>query len=326
MRVLVAGAAGFIGCHLCHRFLADGHEVVGVDNLVTGQQANVDWLTQRHGFAFVPHDVIEPLAIDGPVDLVCDLACPASPVDFRGLGLEILRVCSEGVRNLLDLALTKRAVFLHTSTSEVYGDPEVHPQREEYWGRVNPIGPRAVYDEGKRFAEALIMHYRRTQGLRVRLARIFNTYGPRMRLDDGRVVTNFICQALANEPLTVYGQGQQTRSFCYVDDQVEGLVRLAASQCTGPVNIGNPQEITVRQLAQEIIALTGSSSVIVEKPMPPDDPKLRCPDITLAGCELGWRPIVSRREGLRKTIEFCRSLPPELLRQAGSGKVLTEPA
>lgn len=308
MRIVVAGAAGFIGCHLSRRFLDEGHQVIGIDNLATGQQTNVDWLAENSAFSFIHHDVIEPLTISGPIDLVCDLACPASPVDFAPLGVQIMRVCSEGVRHLLDLAVEKKAVFLHTSTSEVYGDPEVHPQSESYWGRVNPVGPRAVYDEGKRFAEALIMTYHRQKGLPVRLPRIFNTYGPRMRLDDGRVVTNFICQALTNRPLTVYGQGQQTRSFCYVDDQVEGLVRLAKSNHCGPVNIGNPEEITVRQLAEEIIELTGSASRIIEKPMPPDDPKVRRPDISLAAIELRWQPSVSRRVGLQKTIEYCRTL------------------
>jgi dTDP-glucose 4,6-dehydratase len=301
--------------------LADGHEVIGVDNLVTGQQANIDWLGEHRAFRFVRHDVIEPLQIEGPVDLVCDLACPASPVDFALLGVEILRVCSEGVRHLLDLAESKGAVFLHTSTSEVYGDAEVHPQDESYWGHVNPIGPRAVYDEGKRFAEALITTYQRRRGLPIRLARIFNTYGPRMRLDDGRVVTNFICQALTGRPLSVYGRGQQTRSFCYIDDQVEGLVRLAQSQYSGPVNIGNPEEITIRQLAQEIIELAGSSSVIVEHPMPPDDPKVRCPDITLARRELNWQPRISRQVGLQRTIDFCKQLDPQVLQQAAQGRL-----
>lgn len=326
MRILVAGAAGFIGCHMTKRFLTEGHHVVGVDNLATGQQANVDWLGENPEFSFLRHDVIQPLHVDGPVDLVCDLACPASPVDFALLGVEILRVCSEGVRHLLDLAVAKKAVFLHTSTSEVYGDAEVHPQNENYWGHVNPVGPRAVYDEGKRFAEALIMTYHRRQKLPVRLARVFNTYGPRMRLDDGRVVTNFICQALTGRPLTVYGRGQQTRSFCYIDDEVEGLVRLARSQYCGPVNIGNPEEITIRQLAQEVIDLTGSTSSLLEKPMPPDDPKVRCPDISLARRELAWQPQVSRQVGLERTIEFCRKLPAEVIRKAGGGRVFDESA
>lgn len=308
MRIVIAGAGGFIGCHLAKRYLDQGHQVIGIDNLVTGLPANADWLKSHAGFTFLKKDVTKSLAIEGPVDLVCDLACPASPVDFGPLSIEILRVCSQGVQNLLDLALAKGARFLQTSTSEVYGDPEVHPQTEGYWGRVNPIGARSVYDEGKRYAEALIMAYHRRHGLAVRIARIFNTFGPRMRLDDGRVVTNFIKQALAGEPLTVYGRGQQTRSFCYVDDQVEGLQLLAASDYVGPVNIGNPDEITVGQLAREVIELTGSSSTIVEKPMPSDDPKVRCPDITLARNVLGWQPRVGRIEGLRKTIEYCKTV------------------
>jgi dTDP-glucose 4,6-dehydratase len=324
MRIVIAGAAGFIGCHLAKRYLDEGHEVIGVDNLVTGQKANVDWLSAQRSFHFINHDVIGPLDIAGPVDLVCDLACPASPVDFALLGVEILRVCSEGVRHLMELALDKGAVFLHTSTSEVYGDAEVHPQDESYWGHVNPIGPRAVYDEGKRFAEALITTFHRRRGLTIRLARIFNTFGPRMRLDDGRGVTIFICQALTNRPLSVYGQGTQTRSFCYIDDQVEGLVRLAKSSYSGPVNIGNPEEIPIRQLAQEVIELADSSSTITELPMPPDDPKVRCPDITLARRELGWQPQVSRRAGLQQTIAFCKQLGPRVLQQASGGRVFAD--
>ena len=306
--IVIAGAAGFIGCQLADRYLELGNAVLGVDNFITGSRENIKWLSRWPSFRFVEHDVITPLDLPGPVDLVCDLACPASPVDFGPSGVEILRVCSEGVRNLLDLALAKQAVFLHTSTSEVYGDPLEHPQTESYWGHVNPIGPRSVYDEGKRFAEALIMAYRNRHALPVRVVRIFNTYGPRMRLDDGRVVTNFICQALEGKPLTVYGRGQQTRSFCYISDQVEGLMKLAESGYDQPVNIGNPVEATVRQLAEEVIELTGSASGIVEKPMPGDDPKQRCPDITLARKLLGWEPRVSRREGLSKTIEYCREL------------------
>ena len=306
--IAIAGAAGFIGCQLADRYLELGNTVFGVDNFITGSRENIKWLSRWPRFRFVEHDVIKPLDLPGPVDLVCDLACPASPVDFGPSGVEILRVCSEGVRNMLELALAKRAVFLHTSTSEVYGDPLEHPQKESYWGHVNPIGPRSVYDEGKRFAEALIMAYRRRHALPVRVVRIFNTYGPRMRLDDGRVVTNFICQALEGKPLTVYGKGEQTRSFCYISDQVEGLMRLAESDYDQPVNIGNPMEATVRQLAEEVIELTGSASGIVEKPMPGDDPKQRCPDITLARKLLGWEPRVSRREGLTRTIEYCREL------------------
>jgi len=308
MRILLTGAAGFIGCHLAELLLDEGHEVIGVDNLVTGSRHNVEYLQTKPAFRFVEHDIVQPLDIDGAVDLLCDLACPASPVDFGPLGVEILRTCSEGVGHLLELACDKGAVFLHTSTSEVYGDPLVHPQTEDYWGNVNPIGPRSVYDEGKRYAEALIMAYHRSRGLSVRIARIFNTYGPRMRLDDGRVVTNFIFQALRGEPLTVYGDGSQTRSFCYVRDQVEGLWALAQSECDEPVNIGNPQEIPIRQLAQEVIELTGSASRIISKPLPADDPKVRCPDIARARKVLGWQPKVSRREGLKLTVAYCREV------------------
>lgn len=308
MRIVLAGAAGFIGCHLAKRYLDDGCQVVGIDNLVTGDDRNVQWLGQHDGFQFLRADVTEAVSVDGPVDLVCDLACPASPVDFGPLGLDILRVCSDGVRNLLALADDKGAVFLHTSTSEVYGDPQVHPQAEGYWGHVNPIGPRSVYDEGKRYAEALITAWRAKHGTQVRVSRIFNTYGPRMRLDDGRVVTNFICQALAGKPLTLYGDGSQTRSFCYVEDQVAGQVLLAGSDLTGPVNIGNPQEITISQLADEVIELTGSASKVEYRPMPTDDPKTRCPDIDLARRRLGWEPEIDRREGLSRTIEYCKQV------------------
>ncbi len=306
MRVVISGAAGFIGSHLTRRYLDDGCEVVAVDNLVTGDRRNVECVCEHAGFSFIEHDILDPLDLDGPVDLVCDLACPASPVDFEPLSIEILRVCSDGVRNMLELAREKAAVFLHTSTSEVYGDPKVNPQSEDYWGNVNPIGKRSMYDEGKRYAEALISAYHVRYDLPVRIARIFNTYGPRMRLDDGRVVTNFITQALKGEPITMHGDGSQTRSFCYVDDQIEGLVRLAQSDWSTPVNIGNPDEIPIWQLAQEIIELTGSSSPIVSKPLPPDDPKLRRPDITLARKVLDWEPRVGRREGLMRTIEYCR--------------------
>jgi len=308
MRVVLSGAAGFIGCHLAKRYLDDGHQVVGIDNYCTGSGDNIAWLSASPAFQFIEHDITRPIPLDGAVDLVCDLACPASPVDFGPLGIEILRTCSEGVWNMLELARDKSAVFLQTSTSEVYGDPEVHPQKEDYWGHVNPIGARAVYDEGKRYAEALITAYQRRHHLPVRIARIFNTYGPRMRLDDGRVVTNFICQALAGQNLTVYGDGSQTRSFCYIDDQVEGLVRLARSDYSKPVNLGNGDEIPVRRLAEEIIQLTGSSSKIVEKPLPADDPKVRRPDISLAKKILDWQPVVGRLEGLKRTVEFCRQV------------------
>ena len=308
MRIVLAGVAGFIGCHLGKRLLDDGCEVVGIDNFITGDRRNVEWLSGERGFTFLERDVIDPVTVDGPVDWVCDLACPASPVDFAPKAIEIMRVCSEGVRHLLMLAHEKEAVFLHTSTSEVYGDPEVHPQTEDYWGRVNPIGHRSVYDEGKRYGEALITAWNRKYGTQVRISRIFNTFGPRMRIDDGRVVTNFIRQALTGEPLTIYGDGSQTRSFCYVADQVDGQILLARSDYGQPVNIGNPDEITIRQLAEEVIELTGSTSEIVRKPMPPDDPKVRRPDITLARDVLGWSPKIDRREGLSRTIEYCRQL------------------
>ncbi len=308
MHVVLSGAAGFIGCHLAKRYLDDGHQVVGLDNISTGSRDNLAWLSVHPAFGFLEHDITRPLSLEGPVDLVCDLACPASPVDFGPLGLEILRTCSEGVWHMLELARAKGAVLLHTSTSEVYGDPQVHPQKEAYWGHVNPIGARAVYDEGKRYAEALITAYHRQHGLAVRIARVFNTYGPRMRLDDGRVVTNFIRQALAGQPLTLHGDGSQTRSFCYIDDLVEGLVRLTRTDYTQPVNLGNPDEIPIRRLAEEIIQLTNSSSRIVENPLPADDPKVRRPDISLARKLLDWQPTVARTEGLKRTIEYCRGL------------------
>lgn len=307
MRVLVSGCAGFIGYHFCDRLLREHHEVVGLDNLSTGSNRNANELSARPGFRFFHTDIVQPLPIEGRFDWVCNLACPASPVDFGPRALEILAVCSRGVWNMLDFARAQNARFLHTSTSEVYGDPHEHPQTENYWGNVNPIGPRSCYDEGKRFAEALIAAYVRKYGLQVRMARIFNTYGPRMRKDDGRALPNFIGQALAGAPLTVHGDGSQTRSFCYVTDQVDGLLRLAASDVTGPVNIGNPIEITIRQVAAEVVQLSGSRSRIEFVPRPQDDPHVRCPDITRATTLLGWRPQVDRDEGLKKTIEWFRA-------------------
>jgi len=301
---MVTGCAGFIGRHLCERLLAEGRGVVGVDDLSTGQKRNVDDLAAHGGFEFVDHDVTTPLGVPGEFDVVYNLACPASPVDFGPRRLQILAVCSQGVWNLLDFCRARGATLLHTSTSEVYGDPQEHPQRETYWGHVNPIGPRACYDEGKRFAEALIVNYRKQHGTAIRVARIFNTYGPFMRLDDGRVLPTFIDQALAGKPLTVHGGGQQTRSFCYVADMVDGLVRLAHSDVEEPVNLGNPEEITIRQFAEEIIRLTGSASRIDDVPAATDDPKLRRPDITRARERLGWAPRVPREEGLRRTVEW----------------------
>lgn len=307
MRVLVAGCAGFIGFHVCERLLNDGHEVVGLDNVSTGQRPNVLELSGRPRFRFVEHDITQPLKLDGPFDRVFNFACPASPVDFDPRRLDILAVCSRGVWNLLDFCREKNARLLHTSTSEIYGDPKEHPQREEYWGNVNPIGPRSCYDEGKRFAEALITAYRAMHGVQTRMARIFNTYGPRMRRDDGRALPNFITQALANRPITVHGDGSQTRSFCYISDQVEGLIRLVESDFADPVNIGNPAEVTILQVAREIVQLAGSRSEIRLIPRPLDDPTVRRPDITRAQKVLGWSPVVERPDGFRRTIEWFRS-------------------
>lgn len=307
MRVLITGCAGFIGFHLVERFLKDGSHVVGLDNLVSGSQRNIADLSQHTNFSYHEHDITHPLELDGPFDLICNLACPASPVDFEPYRLEILATCSRGVWNLLDFAAARSARLLHTSTSEVYGDPKEHPQKETYWGHVNPIGPRSCYDEGKRFAEALLTAYARKCQVPVRIARIFNTYGPRMRANDGRALPNFINQALRNEAITIHGDGSQTRSFCYVSDLVEGLVRLAQSEVSGPVNLGNPEEITIRQLAEEVVSLTGSKSVITCVPRPGDDPAVRCPDVTRARRELGWSAVVPREEGLKKTIAWFES-------------------
>jgi dTDP-glucose 4,6-dehydratase len=300
-RYVVAGAAGFIGFHLCRQLLAEGHAVVGIDNLATGSQRNVDDLLEVRGFTFFPADVCDPLAVEGPVTAVINLASPASPKDYARLPLETLLVGSAGVRSTLELARANDADYLLASTSEVYGEPLEHPQRETYWGNVNPVGPRSVYDESKRFAEATAAAYERVHGVRVHIARIFNTYGPRMRPYDGRVVSTLIVQALAGEPLTIYGDGTQTRSFCYVEDEVRGLLALVRSACRGPVNIGNPEERTVAELAQLVIALTGSSSPIVHEPLPVDDPTRRRPDISVARAQLGWAPEVPLEEGLRRT-------------------------
>jgi len=306
VRLMVTGCAGFIGYHLCARLLTDGHQIVGVDDLSTGQRINVDDLESRADFEFVEHNIVKPLPLSQRCDVIYNLACPASPVDFGPRRLNILAVCSRGVWNLLDLCRQTGARLLHTSTSEVYGDPQEHPQRETYWGHVNPIGPRCCYDEGKRFAEALISNYVSLHGVTARVARIFNTYGPRMRADDGRVLPNFITQAMAGRPLTVHGDGRQTRSFCYVTDLVDGLVRLANSDVTGPINLGNPGEITILDFAREIIRLTGSRSEIAFVERPQDDPALRRPDITRARERLGWEPRVDRAEGLARTVEWFK--------------------
>lgn len=306
MRFVVTGAAGFIGSHLCDRLLAEGHEVLGVDNLLTGSRANIAHLEGHPRFHFLLHDVCEPLEVEPPVDAVLHLASPASPKDYLRHPIETLDAGSIGTRRMLELAQRHGARFLLTSTSECYGDPLVHPQPETYWGNVNPVGPRSCYDEAKRFAEALTTAYRRVYGLRTSIARIFNTYGPRMKLDDGRVVPTFLDQALRGAPLTVYGDGSQTRSFCYVSDMVEGLWRLLLSDEPGPVNLGNPVELTVLEFARRILALTGSNSPIQFLPLPEDDPKRRQPDITKARRVLGWEPQVSLEEGLRETIAWFR--------------------
>ncbi len=309
MRTVITGGAGFIGSHLCERFLAEGHEVLCVDNLLTGSRRNIDHLAAGTRFRFIEHNISEPLEIDGPVDNVLHFASPASPADYLAHPIPTLKVGSLGTHNALGLAKLKDARFLLASTSEIYGDPEMHPQREEYWGHVNPIGPRGCYDEAKRFAEAITMAYHRFHGVKTRIVRIFNTYGPRMRLNDGRVLPNFMKQALQGEPITIYGQGDQTRSFCYVSDLVEGIYRLLFADFSQPVNLGNPSEITVLQLAREIIALVeGTRSTVVHHELPEDDPKRRCPDITRAQKLLGWNPTVERGVGLRKTLEYFRSV------------------
>ena len=307
-RVVVLGGAGFLGSHLCERLLEDGAAVVAVDNCLTGTQENLSTFRERDGFEFLQQDITEGLKVEGPVDYVFNLASPASPIDYARLPLETMRVGSVGTENGLRLAAAKGAVFLQASTSEVYGDPLVHPQREDYWGNVNPIGPRACYDEAKRYAEALTQVFARSRGVETRIVRIFNTYGPRMRLDDGRVVPAFISQALRGEDFTVFGDGSQTRSFCYVKDLIDGLVRLALSDEREPVNIGNPREMTMLEFAEAVRAAAGGGGRIVHQPLPRDDPKQRRPDITRARERLGWEPRVPLEEGLRETIAWFRTV------------------
>jgi len=308
MRILITGAAGFLGSHLCDRFLAEGHQVVGVDNYLTGRPENLAHLDGRDDFSFIRQDVTEHITVDGPLDGVLHFASPASPVDYLEMPIQTLKVGSLGTHKALGLAKAKGARFLLASTSEVYGDPLEHPQPETYWGNVNPVGPRGVYDEAKRFAEAMTMAYHRFHGVETRIVRIFNTYGPRMRPEDGRVVSNFIVQALRGDSLSVYGDGSQTRSFTYVDDLVEGIYRLFHSDRAEPTNIGNPGEFTVRELADRVLALTGSESTVAWHPLPQDDPKVRKPDITVAAAVLGWEPTVDLEEGLRRTIPYFRGV------------------
>jgi len=310
-RVVVTGGAGFVGSHLCEALLARGDHVVAVDDLSSGRLDNLDAVRGRPEFEFVLADVSRELPVVGPVDAVLHLASPASPPDYLERPLETLAVGSEGTRRALTLAQAHGARFLLASTSEVYGDPLVHPQREDYWGNVNPVGPRSVYDESKRFAESLTMAWHRTHGTNVSIVRIFNTYGPRLRPGDGRVVSNFLVQSLEGRPLTVYGDGSQTRSLCFVDDEVAGIVALLDSDLTGPVNIGNPNELTVLELARAVIELTGSSSTIAFEPLPVDDPSRRRPDITLARTALGWEPRIGLEEGLGRTAEFFRAGAPK---------------
>ena len=310
MQVLITGGAGFIGSHLCDRLLVEGHEVIAMDNLITGSISNIEHLAGRDDFLFIKHDVTNYIYIDGPLDAILHLASLPSPVDYLREPIKTLKVGALGTHKTLGLARAKSARYLLASTSEVYGDPQVHPQPESYWGHVNPVGPRGVYDESKRFAEAMVMAYHRCHSIDTRIARIFNTYGPRMRLDDGRVVPNFIGQALRGEPLTVYGDGSQTRAFCYIDDMVEGLYRLLVSDEVAPVNLGNPQEMTILQFAHKVLEITGSFSEIAfvhpQDVRIKDDPQVRRPDISKARRVLGWEPRVPLEEGLRRTVDWFR--------------------
>jgi dTDP-glucose 4,6-dehydratase len=316
VRTVITGGAGFLGSHLCDRFLAEGHEVVCIDNFITGSQGNLESLRTHPRFSFIRHDISHPIEIDGQVHNVLHFASPASPVDYLRHPIPTLKVGSLGTHNALGLAKLHKARFLLASTSEVYGDPEQHPQREDYWGHVNPIGVRGVYDEAKRFAEAMTMAYHRFHGVNTHIVRIFNTYGERMRLDDGRVLPNLMGQALRGEPLTIYGDGSQTRSFCYVSDLIEGIFRLLSEDFHEPVNIGNPHEVSILDFAKEILALTGSKSTLAFKPLPQDDPKVRRPDIDRARRLLGWEPKIERHEGLKRTLEYFR----ERIGETGSSR------
>lgn len=312
-RALVTGAAGFLGSHLCDRLIAEGHEVIGMDNLITGDLKNIEHLFKNEKFTFYNHDVSNFIHVPGDLDYILHFASPASPIDYLKIPIQTLKVGSLGTHNCLGLALAKGARILVASTSEIYGDPHVHPQTEDYWGNVNPVGPRGVYDEAKRFQEAMTMAYHTYHGLETRIVRIFNTYGPRMRLNDGRVLPAFIGQALRGEDLTIFGDGSQTRSFCYVDDLIDGIYKLLLSDHAQPVNIGNPDEISIGDFAEEIIKLTGTDQKVVYKELPVDDPTQRQPDITKARNILGWEPKVSRAEGLKITYEYFKNLPTEEL-------------
>jgi dTDP-glucose 4,6-dehydratase len=312
-RILITGAAGFLGSNLCDRFINAGYHVIGMDNLITGSMRNIEHLFKLKEFEFYHHDVSRFVNVPGQLDYILHFASPASPIDYLKIPIPTLKVGSLGTHNLLGLAVAKKSRILVASTSEVYGDPKVHPQNEDYWGNVNPVGPRGVYDEAKRFQEAMTMAYHNVHGIETRIIRIFNTYGQRMRLNDGRALPAFIGQALRGEDLTVFGDGSQTRSFCFVDDLVEGIYRLLLSDYHLPMNIGNPDEITISEFAEEIIKLTGTKQKIIYKPLPQDDPKQRQPDITRARQILGWEPKISRAEGLKKTLEYFKSLPKEEL-------------
>jgi len=312
-RVLITGAAGFLGSHLCERFLKEGYHVIAMDNLITGDLSNIEHLFPSAEFEFQNHDVSKFVHVAGDLKYILHFASPASPIDYLKIPIQTLKVGSLGTHNLLGLAMAKKARILVASTSEIYGDPTVHPQTEAYWGNVNPVGPRGVYDEAKRFQEAITMAYHTFHGLETRIVRIFNTYGPRMRLNDGRVLPAFMGQALRGENLTIFGDGSQTRSFCYVDDLVEGIYRLLLSDYADPMNLGNPDEITIREFAEEIIKLTGTDQKVIYKPLPTDDPKQRQPDITKAKAVLGWEPKVDRAEGLKYSLEYFKSKPSEEL-------------
>ena len=319
-RVLITGAAGFLGSHLCDRFIKEGCQVIAMDNLITGDLRNIEHLFKLKEFEFYHHDVSKFVHVPGNLDYILHFASPASPIDYLKIPIQTLKVGSLGTHNLLGLAKAKNARILVASTSEVYGDPMVHPQTEDYWGNVNPVGPRGVYDEAKRFQEAITMAYHTYHGVETRIVRIFNTYGPRMRLNDGRVLPAFIGQALRGQDLTAFGDGSQTRAFCYVDDLVEGIYRLLLSDCVTPVNVGNPDEITINDFAQEIIKLTGTNQKVIYKELPTDDPKQRQPDISKAREILGWEPKVSRQEGLKITYEYFQSLPKERLYEEPHGR------